>query len=142
MSDSALTTFVSLCCDLMQITMDANCESHEVPVTNTEPAWSCVSGPASLLELCVDQKLTNYGLLRLHLHVLTVMAIVLHLGLRAKVLSLFDNKGRTAVFKELHSHPLLPTQKVDDDLYINRQNVSLLLICPIISSKKSPNIAL
>ena len=60
---------------------------------NLEPAWQKVEGPTSLVELAVDQKATNYGLLRLHFHLLKIMSAVLSLGVKSiKVLSLFDNK--------------------------------------------------
>ncbi|GFS02472.1 rab3 GTPase-activating protein non-catalytic subunit-like [Elysia marginata] len=131
MSDSSLGSFISLCADFMEIIMDANCEAHEVPVYNLEPAWQKVEGPTSLVELAVDQKATNYGLLRLHFHLLKIMSAVLALGIKpVKVLSLFDNKGRAALFKELHAHPLLPNQKVEPALITARKN----FLCQVISA--------
>ncbi|CAL1542170.1 unnamed protein product [Lymnaea stagnalis] len=130
-SDVSLVTFISLCADFMEIIMDANCEASEVPVCNTEHAWQRSQGPTSLMELAVDQKTTNYGLLKVHFHLLKFMSAILTLKLKSvKVLSLFDNKGRAAVFKDLHSHPLLPSQKVDQELILARKN----FLCRVITS--------
>ncbi|RUS87661.1 hypothetical protein EGW08_004584 [Elysia chlorotica] len=131
MNDISLISFISLCADFMEIIMDANCEAHEVPVYNLEPAWQKVEGPTSLVELAIDQKATNYGLLRLHFHLFKVMSAVLSLGVKSvKVLSLFDNKGRAALFKELHAHPLLPSQKVEPALIAARKN----FLCQVITA--------
>ncbi|XP_059162199.1 rab3 GTPase-activating protein non-catalytic subunit-like [Physella acuta] len=133
-SDTGLVAFISLCADFMEILMDANCEASEVPVCNIEHAWQKSQGPTSLMELAIDQKATNYGLLRVHFHLLKIMSAVLSLKMKSvKVLSLFDSKGRAAVFKDLHSHPLLPSQKVDHDLFLARKN----FVCKIISSAVS-----
>ncbi|KAK7502781.1 hypothetical protein BaRGS_00006031 [Batillaria attramentaria] len=122
MSDSSMTTFVGLVVDLLDIIMDANCEANEVPVFNIELIWQSVRGPASLGELAVDAKVTNYGLVRLHWHLGVLMHAVLVFGIRGiKVLSLFDRKGQAAVFKDLHSHPLLPSQKVEESLALSRR---------------------
>ncbi|XP_055879124.1 rab3 GTPase-activating protein non-catalytic subunit-like isoform X1 [Biomphalaria glabrata] len=130
-TDSTLVTFISLCADFMEILMDANCEANEVPVCNTEHAWQKMQGPTSLVELAIDQKATNYGLLRVHYHLLKIMSAVLALKMKSvKVLSLFDSKGRAALFKDLHAHPLLPSQKVDQDLLVARKN----FLCRVISS--------
>ncbi|KAH9519441.1 Rab3 GTPase-activating protein non-catalytic subunit [Bulinus truncatus] len=129
--DTSLVNFISLCADFMEIVMDANCESNEVPVCNTEHAWQKIQGPTSLMELAIDQKVTNYGLLKVHYHLLKIMSAVLALKMKSvKVLSLFDSKGRAALFKDLHSHPLLPTQRVDQDLLTARKN----FLCRVISN--------
>ena len=51
-----------------------------------------------------------------------------------------SSQGRAAVFKELHSHPLLPTQKVEDDLYTARQTVSICFHMPAFLSVILSNI--
>ncbi|GFO27486.1 Rab3 GTPase-activating protein non-catalytic subunit-like [Plakobranchus ocellatus] len=139
MNDVNLVTFATLCADFMEIIMDANCEAHEVPVYNLEPAWQKMDGPTSLIELAVDQKATNYGLLRVHFHLFKIMSAVLSLGMKSvKVLSLFDNKGRAALFRELHSHPLLPSQKVEPGLISSRKNFLCRVISTAVSTIEPP----
>lgn len=76
-----------------------------MPVCNMEPAWQKVQGPTSLMELAVDQKATNYGLLRVHFHLLKLMSAVLSLGMKSvKVLSLFDNKVFLCMLKKKKSY--------------------------------------
>ena len=71
----------------------ANCEANEVPVFNVEHNWQAVRGPASLGELAVDTKATNYGLVRLHWHLALLMHAVLFFGMKSvKVQSLFDRR--------------------------------------------------
>lgn len=82
---------------LCVVLLQANCEANEVPVFNMELVWQGVRGPASLGELAVDAKVTNYGLVRLHWHLATLMQAVLALGIKGvKVISLFDRKVRHA----------------------------------------------
>lgn len=64
-----------------------------MPVFNIEGVWQGVHGPASLGELAIDAKPTNYGLVRLHWHLVILMQAVLVFGMKGiKVLSLFDRK--------------------------------------------------
>ena len=60
---------------------------------NIEPLWQGIRGPASLVELAVEQKSTNYGLIRHHYHLSLVMQAVLTFNMKSiKVISLFDSK--------------------------------------------------
>ena len=78
--------------------MEANCESNEVPVFNLEPLWIETKGTVSLVELAIDQKATNYMLLKHHHHLALLMHAVLVFGLKSvKVMSLFDNKVRPGI---------------------------------------------
>ena len=92
-SESNLPQFVRYICDFFSIIMEANCESNEVPVFNLEPLWSDVKGTVSLVELAIDQKATNYMLLKHHHHLAVLMLAVIEFSLKSvKVMSLFDNK--------------------------------------------------
>ncbi|KAL5008455.1 hypothetical protein ScPMuIL_014036 [Solemya velum] len=122
MSCPSLLEFMKAVCQLLKIIMEANCEVNEVPVFNMEPLWTNVNGPASLVELAIDQRPTNYGLLHHHLHLGYIMQAILEFGMKSvKVLSLFDNKGRHAFFQDLYCHPLLPTSNVDQTVSLSRR---------------------
>lgn len=71
---------------------------------NIEPLWQTIRGPASLVELAVDQKATNYGLLLHHYLLCQFMYAILKFGLKSvKVLSLFDCKvGILLLFSHLY----------------------------------------
>ncbi|ESO90130.1 hypothetical protein LOTGIDRAFT_218187 [Lottia gigantea] len=130
MGENDILLFISCTADIIQITMEANCEANEVPVFNLEILWQLARGPSSLSELAVDQKSTNYGLLKHHLHLARIMQAVLVFNMKSiKVLSLFDSKGKNAFFKDLHTHPLLPNQNVDSTLSQNRME----FFCRVIS---------
>ncbi|GAB1601306.1 rab3 GTPase-activating protein non-catalytic subunit-like isoform X2 [Argonauta hians] len=120
-SDTILIHFIGLISNLLAILMKANCEADEVPVFNIEPLWQTVRGPASLVELAVDQKATNYGLLLHHYLLCQFMYAILKFGLKSiKVLSLFDCKGQNSFFKDLHTHPALPTKIKDASIIAER----------------------
>lgn len=128
-----MTDFVGAVCDLIDIMMEANCEANEVPVFNIEQVWHGIRGPASLVELAIDQKSTNYGLLKHHYHLSVLMHAVLSLNMKSvRVLSLFDSKGKNAFFCDLHHHPLLPNQNVDTTVsMIRKQVLSKIISCAV-----------
>ncbi|XP_052275243.1 rab3 GTPase-activating protein non-catalytic subunit-like isoform X3 [Dreissena polymorpha] len=144
-SETRLGTFVSQICDFFNIIMDANCETNEVPVFNHEPSWTEVKGSVSLVELAIDQKSTNYGLLTVFNQLSTIIHAVVTFNIKqVKVLSLFDTKGRHALSQELHAHPLLPTTSVDSSVAALRKQFLTRVItesvkkmrefCPVSSS--------
>ena len=60
---------------------------------NIEPAWQGVRGPNSLVDLAIETKMTNYGLIRHHYHLAVLMQAVIVFGMKSvKVVSLFDTK--------------------------------------------------
>ncbi|XP_033735108.1 rab3 GTPase-activating protein non-catalytic subunit-like [Pecten maximus] len=123
LSEGSMAGFIGCACDLLDIIMEANCEANEVPVFNIEHLWQDVRGPASLVELAIDQKTTNYGLLRLHYQLAVMMHAILVFGMKSvKVLSLFDTKGKNSLFLDLHQHPLLPSQNIDAFISTSRKN--------------------
>ncbi|XP_025103721.1 rab3 GTPase-activating protein non-catalytic subunit-like isoform X2 [Pomacea canaliculata] len=139
MSEQTMETFVGIVVELLDVIMDANCEANEVPVFNIETIWQGAHGPASLAELAVDAKPTNYGLVRLHWHLATLMHAILIFKMKSvKVLSLFDRKGHAALFKDLHSHPLLPNQKVEESLALARRTVLAEIITYAVSTLDPP----
>jgi len=61
--------------------------------TYIEVYYPLDSGSVSLVELAIDQKGTNYGLLTIYHQLATLMHAVLTFNLKSvKVLSLFDSK--------------------------------------------------
>lgn len=142
MSDKVLVHFIGLVNYLLGILMKANCEADEVPVFNIEPLWQNVRGPASLVELAVDQKATNYGLLLHHFQLCWLMHAILMYGLKSvKILSLFDCKGQNSFFKDLHSHPALPTKIKDATIQSERLKFYKRIISHYVEdySKKDEN---
>ncbi|CAH1792513.1 unnamed protein product [Owenia fusiformis] len=128
LSDIGLVKFVETMCEFLKTMMqvghqdittfsvnNANCNVSEIPIFNIEDMWQTIKGPTPLAELAVDQRETNYGLLLHHFHLTVVLNAILEFTMKSvKPISLFDAKGKAAFFKELHSHPLLPTARTTD----------------------------
>lgn len=123
-SEGKMVDFMEAVTEFLDILMEANCEANEVPVFNIEGLWQDIRGPASLVELAVEQKTTNYGLIRHHYHLSLIMFAVLTFNLKSvKVISLFDSKGKNSFFKAFDEHPLLPTQNVDQGITTLRKQL-------------------
>uniref|UniRef100_A0A8D0GT66 RAB3 GTPase activating non-catalytic protein subunit 2 n=1 Tax=Sphenodon punctatus TaxID=8508 RepID=A0A8D0GT66_SPHPU len=107
MSDTAMTSFLGSCSDLLQTLMEADVSSDEMqaPVLDTEDAWVSVEGPISIVELALEQK---------HIHYPFSLKTV-------KPLALFDSKGKNSFFKDLTSIQLLPRGDVDPNVLSARQ---------------------
>ncbi|KAL4238914.1 Rab3 GTPase-activating protein non-catalytic subunit [Mactra antiquata] len=117
-----LPLFIEYIYDFINTIMEANCETNEVPVFNIEPLWSQVRGSVSLVELAIDQKSTNYGLLSLHRQLAILMNAVISFNIKpVRVVSLFDSKGKHAFFQDLHAHPLLPNPNVESSIAAQRK---------------------
>ncbi|XP_055995292.1 rab3 GTPase-activating protein non-catalytic subunit-like isoform X2 [Ostrea edulis] len=131
--ESFMPDFAGYMLDLIQVLREANCEMNEVPVFNIEPVWQMVRGPSSLVEQAVEQKMTNYGLLTHHYNLAVIMCAVLTFGMKsAKILSLFDSKGKHAFLNDFTQHPLLPSQNVDSALSSNRKEfLSRIITCAV-----------
>ncbi|XP_061163319.1 rab3 GTPase-activating protein non-catalytic subunit-like isoform X1 [Saccostrea echinata] len=144
MGESFMPAFAEYSVDLIQVLREANCEMNEVPVFNIEPVWQMVRGPSSLVEQAIEQKMTNYGLLSHHYHLAVIMSAVLTFNMKsAKVLSLFDSKGKHAFFIDFTQHPLLPSQNVDSSLSSNRKEflarILTYAVSTLDSSQASPS---
>lgn len=137
-SEVKMVDFLEAVTDFLDILMESNCEANEVPVFNIEPLWQGIRGPASLVELAVEQKSTNYGLIRHHYHLSLVMQAVLTFNMKSiKVISLFDSKGKNSFFKAFDEHPLLPSQNVDPLIINNRkQFLTKVITCYVHTSDK------
>ncbi|ELR49190.1 Rab3 GTPase-activating protein non-catalytic subunit [Bos mutus] len=95
MSDTAVTSFLGCCWDLLQTLMEADVSRDEmqVPVLDTEDAWLTVEGPVSIVELALDQKHIHYPLVVHHSVLGAVLYAVMRFSLKTvKPLSLFDSK--------------------------------------------------
>lgn len=65
----------------------------QVPVLGTEDAWQAVEGPASIVELALEQKHTHYPLVEHHSVLCSVLYAITRFSLKTvKPLSLFDSK--------------------------------------------------
>uniref|UniRef100_A0A8I3Q9Y9 RAB3 GTPase activating non-catalytic protein subunit 2 n=1 Tax=Canis lupus familiaris TaxID=9615 RepID=A0A8I3Q9Y9_CANLF len=96
MSDTAMTSFLGSCLDLLQTLMEADVSRDEmqVPVLDTEDAWLSVEGPISIVELALEQKHIHYPLVEHHSVLCSILYAVMRFSLKTvKPLSLFDSKA-------------------------------------------------
>ncbi|ELK32161.1 Rab3 GTPase-activating protein non-catalytic subunit, partial [Myotis davidii] len=96
MSDTAMTSFLGSCLDLLQTLLEADVGRDEMqaPDLETEDAWLAVEGPISIVELALEQKPIHYPLVEHHSVLCSILYAVMRFSLRAvKPLSLFDSKA-------------------------------------------------
>lgn len=140
MSDTAMTSFLGSCSDLLQTLMEADVRSDEMqlPVLDTEDAWVSVEGQTSLVELALEQKHIHYPLVE-HQSVLGMLLYaVMKFSLKTvKPLSLFDSKGKNAFFKDLTSIQLLPSGDVDPALLSVRHQFLTKLASALVQAQAS-----
>ncbi|KFP84646.1 Rab3 GTPase-activating protein non-catalytic subunit, partial [Acanthisitta chloris] len=99
------------------------------PVLDTEDAWVSVEGPVSIVELALEQKSIHYPLVEHQFVLCTVLYAIMRFSLKSvKPLSLFDNKGRNAFFKDLTSIQLLPSGDMDPNVLSIRQQFLLKVV--------------
>ncbi|XP_063528029.1 rab3 GTPase-activating protein non-catalytic subunit isoform X2 [Pongo pygmaeus] len=140
MSDTAMTSFLGSCLDLLQILMEADVSRDEiqVPVLDTEDAWLSVEGPISIVELALEQKHIHYPLVEHHSILCSILYAVMRFSLKAvKPLSLFDSKGKNAFFKDLTSIQLLPSGEMDPNFISVRQQFLLKVVSAAVQAQHS-----
>uniref|UniRef100_A0A452VC14 RAB3 GTPase activating non-catalytic protein subunit 2 n=1 Tax=Ursus maritimus TaxID=29073 RepID=A0A452VC14_URSMA len=134
MSDTAMTSFLGSCLDLLQTLM----EVKEAPVLDTEDAWLTVEGPISIVELALEQKHVHYPLVEHHSVLCSVLYAVMRFALKTvKPLSLFDSKGKNAFFKDLTSIQLLPSGEMDPNFISVRQQFLLKVVSAAVQAQHS-----
>ncbi|XP_042302248.1 rab3 GTPase-activating protein non-catalytic subunit isoform X2 [Sceloporus undulatus] len=141
MSDTALTSFLGSCSDLLQTLMEADVRSDEMqpPVLDTEDAWVSVEGQISLVELALEQKHIHYPLVQHQSVLCTVLYAIMKFSLKSvKPLSLFDSKGKNAFFKDLTSIQLLPSGDVDPALLSVRHQFLTKLVSAVAQAHGKP----
>ncbi|KAM8810157.1 rab3 GTPase-activating protein non-catalytic subunit [Eudromia elegans] len=124
MGDTAMTSFLGCCSDLLQTLLEADVRSDEMPppALDTEDAWLAVEGPVSIVELALEQKRIHYPLVEHQSVLCAVLYVVMRFSLKSvKPLSLFDSKGKNAFFKDLTSIQLLPSGDMDPNILSIRQ---------------------
>ncbi|XP_077997216.1 rab3 GTPase-activating protein non-catalytic subunit-like [Glandiceps talaboti] len=122
LSDTALTEFMGIVCELLLKIYQIEVESSVVPTFTIEDTWQKIEGPTSIAELAIDQPLCNYALVDLHRQLSTIMHAVLYFTMKSvKPLSMFDSKGRNAMFKDFNSNPPMPSHEIDVALLNTRQ---------------------
>ncbi|XP_075386582.1 rab3 GTPase-activating protein non-catalytic subunit isoform X2 [Tenrec ecaudatus] len=140
MSDTAMTSFLGSCLDLLQTLLEAdvNREEMQVPVLDTEDAWLSVEGPISIVELALEQKHIHYPLVEHHSVLCSVLYAVMRFALKTvKPLSLFDSKGKNAFFKDLTSIQLLPSGEMDPNFISIRQQFLLKVVSAFVHAQHS-----
>uniref|UniRef100_A0A452S4C8 RAB3 GTPase activating non-catalytic protein subunit 2 n=1 Tax=Ursus americanus TaxID=9643 RepID=A0A452S4C8_URSAM len=140
MSDTAMTSFLGSCLDLLQTLMEADVSRDEMqaPVLDTEDAWLTVEGPISIVELALEQKHVHYPLVEHHSVLCSVLYAVMRFALKTvKPLSLFDSKGKNAFFKDLTSIQLLPSGEMDPNFISVRQQFLLKVVSAAVQAQHS-----
>ncbi|XP_073656561.1 rab3 GTPase-activating protein non-catalytic subunit isoform X4 [Tursiops truncatus] len=138
MSDTAMTSFLGCCWDLLQTLMEADVSRDEmqVPVLDTEDAWLAVEGPVSIVELALEQRHIHYPLVEHHSVLCSLLYAVMRFSLKAvKPLSLFDSKGKNAFFKDLTSIQLLPSGEMDANFISVRQQFLLKVVSAAVQAR-------
>ncbi|XP_019597251.2 rab3 GTPase-activating protein non-catalytic subunit [Rhinolophus sinicus] len=138
MSDTAMTSFLGSCLDLLQTLMEADVSRDEMqaPVLDTEDAWLTVEGPVSIAELALEQRHIHYPLVEHHSVLCSILYAVMRFSLKAvKPLSLFDSKGKNAFFKDLTSIQLLPSGEMDPNFISIRQQFLLKVISAAVQAQ-------
>ncbi|XP_045716107.1 rab3 GTPase-activating protein non-catalytic subunit [Phyllostomus hastatus] len=138
MSDTALTSFLGSCLDLLQTLMEADVSRDEMqaPVLDTEDAWLAAEGPVSIVELALEQKHVHYPLVEHHSVLCSILYAVMRFALKAvKPLSLFDSKGKNAFFKDLTSIQLLPSGEMDPNFISVRQQFLLKVVSAAVEAQ-------
>ncbi|KAJ7341059.1 hypothetical protein JRQ81_004749 [Phrynocephalus forsythii] len=140
MSDTAMTSFLGSCSDLLQTLMEADVRSDEMqlPVLDTEDAWVSVEGQTSLVELALEQKHIHYPLVEHQSVLCMLLYLIMKFSLKSvKPLSLFDSKGKNAFFKDLTSIQLLPSGDVDPALISLRHQFLMKLASALVQAQAS-----
>ncbi|KAM8816208.1 rab3 GTPase-activating protein non-catalytic subunit [Rhynchonycteris naso] len=138
MSDTAVTSFLGSCLDLLQTLMEADVsrEEMQMPVLDTEDAWLTVEGPVSIVELALEQKHIHYPLVEHHSVLCSVLYAIMRFALKTvKPLSLFDSKGKNAFFKDLTSIQLLPSGEMDPNFISVRQQFLLKVVSAAVQAQ-------
>lgn len=140
MSDTALTSFLGSCLDLLQTSLEADISRDEVqvPVLDTEDAWLSVEGPTSIVELALEQKPIHYPLVEHHSILCSILYAAMSFSLKSvKPLALFDSKGKNAFFKDLTSIQLLPSGEMDPNFISVRQQFLLKVVSAAVQAQHS-----
>ncbi|XP_057584463.1 rab3 GTPase-activating protein non-catalytic subunit isoform X2 [Hippopotamus amphibius kiboko] len=138
MSDTAVTSFLGCCWDLLQTLLEADVSRDEMqaPVLDTEDAWLAVEGPVSIVELALEQKHIHYPLVEHHSVLCSILYAVMRFTLKTvKPLSLFDSKGKNAFFKDLTSIQLLPSGEMDPNFISVRQQFLLKVVSAAVQAR-------
>ncbi|XP_057626347.1 rab3 GTPase-activating protein non-catalytic subunit isoform X2 [Chionomys nivalis] len=140
MSDTAVTSFLGSCLDLLQTSLEADISRDEMqmPVLDTEDAWLSVEGPISIVELALEQKPIHYPLVEHHSILCSILYAAMRFSLKSvKPLALFDSKGKNAFFKDLTSIQLLPSGEMDPNFISVRQQFLLKVVSAAVQAQHS-----
>ncbi|XP_063039869.1 rab3 GTPase-activating protein non-catalytic subunit [Engraulis encrasicolus] len=130
MGDSALTSFLGSCVQLLQILMeaDARMEEESAPQLCVEEVWGGAEGPVSLAELALEQRGVHYPMVQHQCLLASLLHAAMTFSLKVKPLSLFDSKGKNAFFRDLTTIQLMPSGDMDPGLVALRQEFLLRVL--------------
>uniref|UniRef100_A0AAZ3NRJ9 Rab3 GTPase-activating protein non-catalytic subunit n=1 Tax=Oncorhynchus tshawytscha TaxID=74940 RepID=A0AAZ3NRJ9_ONCTS len=138
MGDGATTSFLGSCVALLQILMEREVEAEKLCV---EEVWGVAEGPASIVELALEQRGIHYPLVQHHCLLATLLHTAMTFNLRVKPLSLFDSKGKSAFFRELVSIQLMPSGDMDPGLVSLRQEFLLRVLTGWVKTQSEAGMA-
>uniref|UniRef100_A0A4W3KEE8 RAB3 GTPase activating protein subunit 2 (non-catalytic) n=1 Tax=Callorhinchus milii TaxID=7868 RepID=A0A4W3KEE8_CALMI len=142
MSDTAMTSFLGSCSLLIQTLMEAEVSRDEMrePCLDIEDSWLSVEGPTSIVDLALEQRHVHYPLVQHHYILCVIMYAIMLFGMKSvKLFSLFDNRGKTAFFKDLVSIQLLPSGDMDPNIVSFRQQFLMKIVTAAVQELgKSP----
>uniref|UniRef100_H3CIN3 Rab3GAP regulatory subunit C-terminal domain-containing protein n=1 Tax=Tetraodon nigroviridis TaxID=99883 RepID=H3CIN3_TETNG len=123
MGDKALTCFLGCCVQLLQVLMEADSGVEKVSAVElcVEEVWSGAEGPPSIADLALEQKGIYYPLVQHHWLLTSLLHAAMTFKVKTKPLSLFDSKGKNALFRDLTSIQLMPSGVMDSGLILSRQ---------------------
>ncbi|XP_065332946.1 rab3 GTPase-activating protein non-catalytic subunit [Cloeon dipterum] len=132
-SDAKLTSYLYFCVQFLDTYFEAAEDESGTAkkATNlSESIWTNANASPSLSEIALSKPKVNFGLLELHLQLVTVLYMVVSFDMKmpSLVSSLFDSAGQAAFFLELHANPRLPSHNPSTKLSNTRTHFLLKVI--------------
>uniref|UniRef100_A0A8C9B4Q2 RAB3 GTPase activating non-catalytic protein subunit 2 n=1 Tax=Phocoena sinus TaxID=42100 RepID=A0A8C9B4Q2_PHOSS len=129
MSDTAMTSFLGCCWDLLQTLMEADVSRDEmqVPVLDTEDAWLAVEGPVSIVELALEQRHIHYPLVEHHSVLCSLLYAVMRFSLKAV--------NFLGLFFLFRGKNLLPSGEMDANFISVRQQFLLKVVSAAVQAR-------
>ncbi|XP_043997853.1 rab3 GTPase-activating protein non-catalytic subunit isoform X1 [Gambusia affinis] len=139
--DKAMTSFLGCCVQLLQILMEADSAMEEIPAPelSVEEVWSGAEGPASIVELALEQRGVHYPLVQHHWLLASILHAAMSFSIKVKPLSLFDSKGKNAFFRDLTTIQLMPSGDMDPGLVSLRQEFFLRVLTGWVQAIDDPS---
>ncbi|XP_059473324.1 rab3 GTPase-activating protein non-catalytic subunit [Neocloeon triangulifer] len=132
-SDAKLSSYLDFCVRFLDTYFEAaedEGETSKKAEVLSESIWTNASASPSLSQIALSKPKVNFGLLELHLQLVTVLFMVASFDFRIASLisNLFDSAGQAAFFLDLHANPRLPSHNPSTKLTNSRTQFLLRVI--------------